>query len=70
MRSLKGLKVRKLTFEQDFIEKETAFLKMKPKERLAWNMEIQRKIWGKALRRSSYKKMKVSKQPCDSNDVQ
>ena len=70
MNSLKGLKVRKTTFEQDFFEKEKAFLKMSPKERLAWNMEIQRKIWGKALRKSSYRKMKVIKQTCDSNDVQ
>lgn len=69
MNSLKGQKVRKITFEQDFIEKETAFLKMKPTDRLAWNMEIQSKIWGKALRKSSYKKMKVTKQTCDSNDL-
>lgn len=70
MSSYKGLKVRKITFEQDFVEKEMAFLKMKPKERLAWNMEIQQKIWGKALRKSSYKKMRVIKQSVDSNDVQ
>ncbi len=64
-----ALKVRKITFEQDFIEKETSFLKMKPKDRLAWNMEIQHKIWGKALLKSSYRKMKVTKQTCDSNDI-
>jgi hypothetical protein len=67
--SMKGQRVRKVTFEQDFFEKEMAFLKMEPKQRLAWNMEIQRKIWGKALRKSSYRKMRVKKQLCDSNDV-
>ena len=70
MSNLGGLKVRKITFEQDFIEKEVAFLRMKPKERLAWNMDIQNKIWGKALLKSSYRKMRVKKQLCDSNDVQ
>jgi hypothetical protein len=70
MNSLKGQAVRKISFDQDIIEKETAFLKMKPKERLAWNMEIQKKIWGKALRKSSFKNMRVKKRKCDSNDIQ
>ena len=62
-------RVRKITFEQDFIEKETAFLQMTPEERLAWNQEIQRKIWGNALRKYSYRRMRVVKQKCDSNDI-
>jgi hypothetical protein len=70
MQSFKGQKIRRITPEQDFIEKETAFLRMKPNDRLAWNLEIQRKIWGKALRKSSFRKMKVLKQTNDSSDVQ
>ena len=62
-------RVRKITFEQDFIEKETAFLKMTPQERLAWNYEIQKKIWGSALRKYSYRNMRVVKRKCDSNDI-
>lgn len=64
-----ALQVRKITFEQDFLEKETAFLKMSPTERIAWNHEIQKKIWGKALRKYSYRKMRLVKQTCDSNDL-
>ena len=70
MNSLKGQAVRKITFEQDIIEKNNAFLEMKPRERLAWNMEIQKKIWGSALRKSSFKNMRVIKRMCDSNDIQ
>lgn len=65
-----ALRVRKTTFEQDFIEKEMAFLKMTPEERLAWNQEIQKKIWGKALRKYSYRKMPLVRRNCDSNDIQ
>jgi hypothetical protein len=70
MQTFKGQRVRKITPEQDFIEKETAFLRMKPQDRLAWNVEIQRKIWGKAFRKSSFRKMKVFRKTSDSSDVQ
>lgn len=69
-RNREDLKVRKITFEQDFIEKEMAFLNMSPEKRMEWNLEIQKKIWGKALRKYSYRKMRVVKQKCDSNDLQ
>ena len=69
-RNREDLKVRKITFEQDFIEKEMAFLNMSPEKRMAWNQDIQKKIWGKALLKYSYRKMRVVKQNCDSNDLQ
>ena len=54
-------KIRKITFRDDFEIKEQAFLRMTPLDRLRWNEEMRRKIWGKKLNTYSYKGMKVLK---------
>ncbi len=53
--------VRKVSFKEDFEIKEQAFLSMTPLNRLRWNEEMRRRIWGKKLNTYSYKGMKVLK---------
>lgn len=58
---MRSTKVRKVSFEEDFEIKEQAFLSMTPLDRLRWNEEMRRKIWGKKLNTYSYKGMQVLK---------
>ncbi len=54
-------KVTKISFKEDFEIKELTFLRMTPLNRLRWNEEMRRKIWGEKLNSYSYKGMKVLK---------
>lgn len=53
--------VRKTTFEKEQREKDEAFLKLKPTERLQVHEEMRKKIWGSLYKYKPLKGMKVIK---------
>jgi hypothetical protein len=53
--------LRKTTFEEEQREKDEAFLKLKPTERLRIHEELRKKIWGQLYKHKSLRGMKVVK---------
>jgi hypothetical protein len=53
--------VRKTTFDEDQRNKDAAFLRLKPTERLRIHEELRKKIWGDLYRYKSLNGVKVIK---------
>jgi hypothetical protein len=57
----KKLAVIKTTFDEEQRQKDEAFLKLKPTERLAIHEELRKRIWGDQYNKLSLKGLKVTK---------
>lgn len=60
-KSRKKLAVIKTTFDEEQRQKDEAFLKLKPIERLIIHEQIRKRIWGKRYNKLSLKGLKVIK---------
>lgn len=57
----KKLAIVKTTFDEEQRQKDEAFLKLKPIERLIIHEELRRRIWGDRYNKLSLKGLKVTK---------